>query len=149
MSPNYSSNSTEIIYNNCFYGKMCSRFQLKMPATHFSGLSSRTGLDPLTARTPPPPACAHRHVLAWLSRWGSRGGEGMAPIPVGRWNEEEGQGAPVRNLSSRPVRVGKRALEEGELRGCGLGSDPEAPGSPGCGSRGQLGLLWQPQEPGS
>lgn len=55
---------------------MCSRFQLKMPATHFSGLSSRTGLDPLAARTPPRMCAQTRAGLAFsvgLQGWGGDG----------------------------------------------------------------------------
>lgn len=89
---------------------MCSRFQVKMPATHSSGLSSRTGLDPFTARTPP--AWAHRHMLAWLSPWGSRGGEGVAQIPVGGWNKEEDQECSCQE----PFQWARPSWEEGSGR---------------------------------
>lgn len=69
---------------------MCSRFQLKMPATHFPGLNSGTGLALFVVRNPLEQA--HKCILGWLSSWGSKNGEQVVQIPVGRLHEEKGPG---------------------------------------------------------
>lgn len=78
------------------------------------------------------PICSedsHTYTLDWLSWWASRGGEGVAQIPVGKL--ERARGARVRHASSRLNWVRRRDLEEGGVQGCGAGewSSREAGGT--------------------
>lgn len=71
-----------------------------MPATRFPGCNSRTGLDLFVVRNPL--ERAQKCILDWLSSWGSKDGEQVEQIPVGRMDEEKGPGL----LLSERISVG-------------------------------------------